>query len=326
MESLANLESFVKAAEFGGFSAAARQLGLTPAAVSRNVAALEASLGVRLFERSTRRLALTEPGERFLQAVSGGLDSIRAAVDGLSAAGSPPAGVLKVSLAPAFGSDYILPLLPAFRALYPQVVPDWHFESRPPGAVFDLEAEGYDAAIGSGFELSPGMAALALAPVHVVAVAAPGYMAGRRLPRHPEDLATLDGIVLRSARTGRLRSWMLRHAGGGQAAAQQPPTMALNDPEAICRAALLGLGVALVGMPHALPHLEIGTLVRLLPGWHAEAGTIALYHSDRLPLPAKTRAFIDFVTGQCRRQDLARRLAGRPSSRAPAAGVVDPAG
>jgi DNA-binding transcriptional LysR family regulator len=125
VETLANLESFVRSAEFGSFSAAARRLGLT-AAVSRNVAHLEGRLGVRLFQRSTRRLTLTEAGERFLQSVSGGLESIQAAIAAVADDAAQPAGVLKVSMAPAFGLDYLLPLLPAFLARHPAVVPDWH--------------------------------------------------------------------------------------------------------------------------------------------------------------------------------------------------------
>src|SRR5690242_15563879 len=112
MESLANLESFVRTAEFGGFSAAARRLGLTPAAVSRNVAQLEANLGVRLFQRSTRRLALTEAGERFLADVSSGLESVKAAIASVSANSTAPTGVLKVSMGVIFGLHYIVPMLP----------------------------------------------------------------------------------------------------------------------------------------------------------------------------------------------------------------------
>src|ERR1700681_3582449 len=99
METLANLESFVRSAESGSFSAAARRLALTPAAGSRNVAQLERNLGVRLFQRSTRGLTLTEAGERFQQTVSGGLDSIQAAIADVTAKAGQPAGVLKLSVA-----------------------------------------------------------------------------------------------------------------------------------------------------------------------------------------------------------------------------------
>src|SRR5690242_5689744 len=171
METLANLESFVRSAETGGFSAAARRLSLTPAAVSRNVAQLEANLGVRLFQRSTRRLTLTEAGERFLAAVSGGLDSVKAAIASVSADSTAPAGVLRVSMGTIFGLHYVLPMLPEFRKRYPRITPDWHFDNR----AVDLVREGFDAAIGGGFELTPGVVARELVRVHIVAVASPSY-------------------------------------------------------------------------------------------------------------------------------------------------------
>src|ERR1700736_5303691 len=107
METLANLESFVRSAETGSFSAAARRLALTPAAVSRNVALLERNLGVRLFQRSTRKLTLTEAGERFLVEIGGNLDALQAAIADAAAHNSEPAGVLKVSMSPTIGVKHI---------------------------------------------------------------------------------------------------------------------------------------------------------------------------------------------------------------------------
>ena len=119
METLANLESFIRSAECGSFSAAARRLGVTPAAVSRNVAMLERNLRVRLFHRSSRSLTLTDDGERFLASVSDGVESIRAAIAGVTTDAGEPAGVLKVSMPLTFGLDHVLPLLPAFMERYP---------------------------------------------------------------------------------------------------------------------------------------------------------------------------------------------------------------
>jgi len=130
MESLANLECFVRSAETGGFSTAARRLSLTPAAVSRNVATLERNLGVRLFHRSTRKLTLTEAGARFLHAVRGSLEELQTSIAAVATGRGEPAGVLKVSLGLTFGVDYILPLLPEFLKLYPDVRPHWQFEGR----------------------------------------------------------------------------------------------------------------------------------------------------------------------------------------------------
>src|ERR1700754_1746227 len=125
METLANLESFVRSAEAGGFSAAARRLSLTPAAVSRNVAMLERNLGIRLFQRSTRKLTLTEAGERFLLAIRGNLDELQASIASIATDRGEPAGLLRVSIGMMFGVEYILPLLPDFLKRYPSVRIDW---------------------------------------------------------------------------------------------------------------------------------------------------------------------------------------------------------
>ncbi len=306
METLANLESFVRSAEAGGFSAAARRLGLTPAAVSRNVAMLERNLGVRLFQRSTRKLTLTEAGERFLQAIGGNLEALQAAIASVATDQGEPAGTLKVSMSVTFGITHIVPLLPAFLARYPRIRPDWQLDNRP----VDLIAEGFDAAIGGGFELAPGVVARALAPAHIIAVASPAYMRGRTPPPDPSGLAALDGIVMRSARTGRVRSWVMRDAAGAEMPAAPADRIVVNDPAAMRAAALLGLGVTLIAVPDVLPQLESGALVRLVPRWYADAGSISLYYASRSLLPAKTRAFVDFIVDAFRRDRLAERFAG----------------
>jgi len=306
MESLANLESFVRSAELGGFSAAARRMALTPAAVSRNVAILERNIGTRLFQRSTRRLTLTEAGERFLSEIRGHVEALQAAIEGISSEGAEPAGVLKVSMSPHFGTDYILPLLPEFIARYPLIRPEWTFENRQ----VDLIAEGYDAAIGGGFELTPGTVARVLAPAHIILVASPAYMKDKPLPTHPADLANLDGIHMRSSNTGRIRQWVMRNALGDEMTAVTVEKIVMNDPAAIARAAALGLGVGMIAMPDSLPYFERGELIRLLPDWYADIGPISIYYASKTLLPAKTRVFVDFVVEHFRRERLAERFAG----------------
>jgi DNA-binding transcriptional LysR family regulator len=291
METLANLESFVRSAETRSFSAAARLLALTPAAVSRNVAMLERNLGVRLLQRSTRKLSLTEAGEGFLASIGGNLEALQAAINAVSSDQGEPAGVLKVSLAPTFGIGHILPLLPAFLERYPLIKPEWHFENRP----VDLIAEGYDVAIGGGFELTPGMVSRTLAAADVVAVASPAYLAGRAFPDDPTQLSRFNGIVMRGSRTGRIRQWIMQDRAGHEAQACLSETIVLNDPAAMREAALLGLGVTLLVLPDVSTYLQRGELVRLLPDWHADAGPISLYYPSRTLMPAKTRVFIDFV-------------------------------
>lgn len=312
MESLSSIECFVRTAEAGSFSEAARRLGLTAAAVGKNVAKLESNLGVRLFQRSTRSLKLTEAGERFLQEVSSSLATIQSAVANLADADGQPAGTLKVSMGNAFGCQYIVPLLSDFLAQYPAIVPDWHFDNRQ----VDLIAEGFDAAIGGGFELPPGLVARELARAHVVLVASKDYLADKPVIKHPDQLKDHAGIYIRSPQTGRIRPWALinsKEATKGADSKEQLPInmqvrMTMSDPTAALEAAEQGLGIAVSSMPNALPYLENQRLVRVLPDWYVDAGALSLYFSAQKLLPAKTRAFIDFVVAHFRKHKLAQRF------------------
>ncbi|MES2257173.1 MAG: LysR family transcriptional regulator [Pseudomonadota bacterium] len=301
MEPLNYLESFIHSAETGSFSAAARRLGLTPAAVSKNVARLEASLGLRLFQRSTRSLTLTSGGERFLQQVSGAFSTLQDAIAGVANDDGQPAGLLKVGMALAFGREYLVPLLDDFLLKYPGVLPDWHFDNR----AVDLVGGGFDAAIGGGIELTPGVIARELLRADLLVVASPSYMAGRPSPRHPTELAQLDGILRRSSGTGRAKVWTLRHDNGDEGQALLRPRVIFDDPEAMACAAVRGLGVALLPIPHAARWLVSGALVRLLPGWRGDAGPVSIYYPSKKMLPAKTRAFVDHVVAHFRRPDIA---------------------
>ncbi|MBH9396798.1 LysR family transcriptional regulator [Pseudomonas aeruginosa] len=309
METLSNIQCFVRSAEAGSFAEAARRLGLTPAGVGKNVARLESNLGVRLFQRSTRRLALTEAGERFLQEVGGSLAGIQTALANVSNVGNQPSGTLKVSMGLAFGRDYILPLLGEFLERYPGIVPDWHFDNRPG----DRIGEGFDAAIGGGFELPPGVVARHLTPGHLILLASPAYLRDKPPIRHPGDLCDFDGIRIRSPQTGRVRPWPLRRRDGEQAPIELRERMTMSDPEATCEVAAMGLGITLVCMQHAYAYLESGALVRVLPDWYVDAGNTSLYYAANRLLPAKTRVFVDFVVDYFRRQELARRFCAFPS-------------
>lgn len=291
MDHLGNLESFVRAAEARSFSEAARRMGISAAAVSKNIARLETGLATRLFQRSTRSLSLTEAGEALYEQVASSVETIQGALAQLGDARDVPAGRLRVNVAPSFAYDYVLPLLKTFKQRYPAVVPDWHLEIRR----VDLIGEGFDVAIGGGMELSPGVVARELAKLHLVAVAAPDWLEGRQMPLVPADLQGQEGIVMRSTDTNRLRTWTLRNAGGETFDLSLQPTAIMNDPEALNACALMGLGVALVPLERAWPWLQRGELIRLLPDWYVDLGSISLYYSARKALPAKTRVFIDFM-------------------------------
>ncbi len=313
METLANLECFVRTAESGGFSAAARRLSLTPAAVSRNVATLERNLGVRLFQRSTRKLTLTEAGERFLIAIQENLEGLQASIASIATYQGQPSGVLRVSAGPTFGIEHVLPLLPDFLKQYPAVRIDWSFEPRQ----VDLIDEGFDAAIGGGFDLPQGAVSRALAPHHPIAVASPSYLKGRNPPSVPTDLASFDGIVMRSSRTRRVHRQPMRNAAGEEMEVPLKPTILFDDPHAMRQAAVLGLGVTQIVVPDALAFLDTGALVRVLPDWYVDAGSISLYYSGRALMPAKTRVFVDFLAEAFRTRRFAERFAAIPAELRP---------
>ena len=304
METLSNIESFVRSADQGSFSAAARQLALTPAAVSRNVAQLERNLGVRLFQRSTRKLTLTEAGEQFLAAVGDNLSQIQAAISDLTQNSGQPAGVLRISLSPGFGVEHILPLMPGFLRRYPAVSLDWQLSNRQ----VNLITEGFDLAIGGGIELAPGVVARRLAPVHLVIVAAPELLEGKQTFKHPAQLRELPGLVMRSPQSGKLHHYHFRGPQGEDVVLDLNARFVADDPEALTQAAVLGMGVAALAVPHAKVHLQSGALVRLLPDWYADLGSIHLYFASNKLMPAKTRAFIDYLTAEFESRALAQQF------------------
>ena len=305
METFSSIECFVRSAEVGSFAEAARRLSLTPAAVGKSVAKLEVRLGVRLFQRSTRSLTLTEAGQLFLSQVSGSLTTIQNAVANLSSVEGLPAGTLKVSMGTVFGRLYIVPLLQEFLRRFPAINPDWHFDNRQ----VDLIGQGFDAAIGGGFELPQGVVARKLAPAHRVLVASADYLQKHEAIAEPDDLQRHDGILIRSPQTGRVRSWQLISSGSQLC---QPLTlktrMTMSDSEAACATAAQGLGIALVSMPFAVGYLEAGTLKRVLPDWYIDDGNISIYYAEHKLLPGKTRAFVEFVIEQFAQRGLAQRF------------------
>lgn len=291
-----HLDCFVAAADEASFSAAARRLGLTPAAVSKSVARLEAGVGVRLFQRSTRSLSLTAEGERLYRQIRLPWTEIADALADLRQDAGKPAGTLKIAMAPAVGRMYFVPLLEGFLERYPDVVPDLHFDNRQ----VDLIGEGFDVAIGGGVELTDALVARELAQASSVLVAAPGYLRRFTAPEEPEQLSRHRGLLRRALGSGRLMPWTLKSDAGREVVANVRPVAVLDDPEAIARAAAIGLGIAMLPMPHALPLLETGELLRVLPGWHGLNRPLAIYYSSRKLLPAKVRVFVDHIVGEAR--------------------------
>jgi DNA-binding transcriptional LysR family regulator len=155
------------------------------------------------------------------------------------------------------------------------------------------------------------MVARALGPAHGVLIAAPDYFDDKIAPKSPADLNSHNGILIRSPQTGRVRSWPLQHRAKDkheQAPIALRASIVVSDPDAACEATQQGLGIALVSMPNALRYLEQKKVVRVLPDWYVDMGTVSLYFAGQKLLPAKTRAFVDFVVEHFRQQNLAKRF------------------
>lgn len=197
--------------------------------------------------------------------------------------------------------------------MYPAIRLDWQLSNRQ----INLIADGFDAAIGGGIELTLGVVARKLAPVHVVLVASPSFLESRKVPdssvlQNPSDLQGWPGNLMRSPQSGKLHHYHLRGPDGAEAALDLQPRFIANDPDALTRAALLGMGVSAVAMPHASAHLQSGALVRLLPNWYADLGNINVYFASNRLMPAKSRVFIDYLVAEFEQRQLAGIFSARP--------------
>lgn len=278
---------FSRVVAAGSLSAAARDLGLSPALVSRRLAALEARLGVRLVHRTTRSLHLTVEGARYYDACSRVLAEIEDANAEVSLGRAEPQGALKVALPASFGHQHVAPLIPQFAERYPKVELALSLSDRRVSVV----DEGFDVAITIAHLEDSSLAARKLAPNRRVVCASPAYLRKHGTPRAPEDLAAHNCLT-----TSDFATWEYKGPDGRSGAARVRGRYACDNWEVLREWALAGLGVALKSTWDVYRQLQDGTLVTLLTDYsfHSEVAIYAVYPHRRL-LPAKTRVFIDFL-------------------------------
>lgn len=288
---LGELSAFVALAETGSFVAAAHRLGRDPTAISRRVQGLERRLGVRLAERSTRRVALTEAGQAFLERVRPLLDDLRAAEGEASAlVQGEPQGRLRIALPSAFGRLWIAPALSDFLALHPRVALEAQFSN----AYVDLVGEGFDLAVRLGSLPDSRLVARKVTERHRLICAAPAYLAEHGVPRTPADLT--GHACLRFTDKPNPHVWEFVGPAGEMQVAPISGPFASDDAEALVQAGVAGAGVVyatdwLVGR-----ELADGRLVRLLEDWRMpEEGGVYVVTPSRSGLPSKTRAFSDWI-------------------------------
>lgn len=289
-DQLAAMAVFVRVVEAGGFSAAARELGLSKSAVSKSVARLEDRLGLRLLNRTTRKLSLTEAGAAYHAGCRRMLAEAEAAERAVVLLAGAPRGTLKVNAPMSFGVARIAPLLPDFLRRYPEVELDMVFEDR----ATDLVEQGYDLAVRIGALPDSSLVARRLCPVRRLLVAAPDYLATRGTPARPEALAAHDCLLYHYLPSGDL--WRFQGPEGEERSVKVSGRARLNNGEALLTACIAGLGVALMPSFLCAEALRDGRLRRLLPDWRdpAELAVHAVFPATR-NLSPKVRAFVDHL-------------------------------
>jgi DNA-binding transcriptional LysR family regulator len=289
------MEVFTRVVDLGGFSAAARAFRMTPSAVSKLVARLEARLGVRLINRSTRKLQLTPEGTAYYDRAVRILDEINTA-EREAAIGATPRGRVRVNTSVPFGLQKLLPLLPGFLAQYPGV----HVDVALTDTVVDLMEERADIAIRVGPLRESRLLARKLGESRMAVVAAPSYLKQHGTPRTPADLAKHN--LLGFCFSKQVDSWPFRDKTGSSISVQPVGNALVSDGEAMQRLAVAGAGLARLARFHIDPDIDAGRLVPVLenfnPGELEQVHAVFVGHGGQLP--ARVRAFLDYLVENVR--------------------------
>ena len=287
---LTELVAFITIAEKRSFSLAARALGVSPSALSYTVKNLEKSLNVRLFNRTTRSVALTEAGEQFLRRVGPAIVDLQNAENEMLSERNRPSGLIRISAAETGAKPLIRHVLPDFLATYPDI----HVEIVVDTRMVDIVADGFDAGIRVLEDVPRDMVAVRFGPdMRFAAVASPDYLSRHAPPKTPEDLHQHQCLRFRFT-SGTLYHWNLEHHGISKSFDAQGP-MTLDNTNLMVEAALAGIGIAWVPEYHVVDHLAAGRLVRLLPEWSPTFPGLSLYYPANRHPPTALRLFIAAV-------------------------------
>jgi DNA-binding transcriptional LysR family regulator len=286
---LSGVSTLAAVVESGSFVKAADALGLSASGVSRAVSRLEARVGVRLLDRTTRSVRLTDEGARFYQQVAPHLDGIEEAAMLASGASQTVRGRLRVDVDPIFSRMVLAPHLKQFMIRYPGL----ELELITRDLMSDLVADGIDIAIRFGQQPSSSRIARKLMETRVLTVAAPAYLAEHGTPKTPADIAGHSCIQFRDPLTGRTFEWEL-HRGRKIVSLSARGPLLMSDPGTMLDACLAGAGIAQVLALSVKDLLAEGRLVELYPDWPGETFPLYAIHPSRHHVPAKVNAFIEF--------------------------------
>lgn len=288
-DGISDLEFFVLLAGAGSLTAAAQQLGVTSPTVSKRLAALERRLGVRLMNRTTRRVGLTSEGEAYLTDGSRLLDELHLLEQKVAGARAVPRGLLRVHATLGFGRHHIAPAVSEFLHKYPDVEVQLHLGDRP----LQMVEHGFDVAIRIGEIPDSQLTMRTIARNRRLLCAAPAYLRKAGKPKRPADLQTHRCIVIRES-DETYGTWHL-HQGVKNETVKVRGSVSTNDGECAMRMALDGHGILLRSEWDIAPYLRSGRLQPVLPDWEAPPANIVALYPTRHNLSARTRVFVDFL-------------------------------
>jgi DNA-binding transcriptional LysR family regulator len=289
---LGSIEQFCRAAERGSFTSAAEVLGLTPAAVSRSISRLEQRLGVRLFLRTTRAVKLTAEGELYWKECQLALEQIAEAERAITGAQTVPSGPLRISVSAAYGTFRLLPLMPAFTALYPQIDMEISISDK----IIDFVEEGFDVAIRLGIQQDSRLVAFKLEDALLGVFATPAYLAKKGVPRGIDDLVEHDCIQYISPNTGRPLQWIFTDEQGGLIEKQITSRMRiLNDALGAVAWVNAGGGLYQTYRFAVRDAVKRGDLVEVLQAYGGRSRPFSILYPQNRHLSARVRAFVEFL-------------------------------
>lgn len=292
---LGSIELFCFAAELGNFTAAANAAGVTPAAVSRSISRLEERLGVRLFVRTTRQIRLTDAGRVYFDQCRQALGQLVEAEREISGGQTTPSGLLRISMPTPYGHYRVLPLLPEFKARYPDVQVEVHLSNRN----IDFADEGYDLAIRGRNPADSNLIARKLEDAELVLVATPAYLKRAGTPQTLDDLQRHDCIQFELPSTGRKIPWPF-HLDSGEVADVVTPSAytCSDDVLGIVTLARAGAGIVQTYRFVVAEDLRRGELVELLPQHGGTGRPFILLYPHARHLSQRVRAFVEFLVGK----------------------------
>lgn len=288
------LTAVAAVARHGSFTRAAGEAGVSPSALSQTIRALETQLNVRLFNRTTRRVALTEAGAQFLERVRPALAALAAAFDSLDETRDHPAGTLRINLPRIASEMLVLPHLAEFTRVYPHI----RLELALDDGFVDLVGEGFDAGIRLGERVAGDMVAVPLSgEVRIAVAGSPAYFERHAKPRTPDELAAHDCLRYRFSTSGGIYRWEFAQPGDSRRVfeVETQGSLVTNDLRTMVKAAEQGVGLLHVIDGFVREQLDDGRLVSVLDAWCPVFPGFYLYTPSRAQMPLKLRALIDFL-------------------------------